>query len=272
MPISRSLKKTLLGRKSDINSTKGDQYVSPLPASGHSHEETAGSHQTRAPLFPLRTDLHYVQTQWTDNSAAADTIDSEDVRQSPNGPTRIIDNLNVQELDSEMSHTDESIYYMRSGRLRPLPPLSPIPPLMLPVLPVENNDTTPVKPAISSTQHPKHASLRNLSASHLRDRHYLETRLTTPQQALLATLQQAQVELRALELENDAVMDGLRMMRRRANMLQGELASRRIRNKQTKTSMDELRAEIDRQRTELEEERRKVEADLERFRRSRRRT
>ncbi|RMD40652.1 hypothetical protein DV735_g4464, partial [Chaetothyriales sp. CBS 134920] len=265
MPVLRSLQQKLRGRKADSHSSQAN-------------------HQ-------------YVRTQWTDSSLAADTIDSEDVRQSPNGPTRIVDNMNVQELDSEMSQTDESIYYMRSGRLRPLSPPPPTPSRLQPAPPVGDNTTphrkynnTPLHPkqynppftgdsdsdgegwrVSAARSHMRSASLRNLSPTHLRDRHYLQTRLTTPQQALVDTLQQAQVDLRALELENDTIMDGLRMVRRRANMLQGELALCRIRNEQTQASMDGLRDEINRQRAELDEERRKVEVDLERVRRERRR-
>ncbi|RMZ91225.1 hypothetical protein DV736_g1518, partial [Chaetothyriales sp. CBS 134916] len=298
MPIFKSLQQKLCGRTPDAHDAKAEQQVSASHASTDNIEVPAASHQTPPPPPPPQTHLHYIRTQWTENSTAADTIDSEDLRESPNGPAHIVDNLNVQELESEMSHTDESVYHMRSAQFPTLQPPPPSPALQLPHPLAKSNETTTTKPAMPPKSHPKRynppfsgdsddsddsewrvsaarlhkrsASLRNLGATHLRDRHYPQTRLTTPQQALLATLQQANVDLRALELENDAVMDGVRMVRRRANMLQGELTLRRIRNERTKTSMDELRAEISRQRTELNEERKQIEANLEHFRRSQR--
>ncbi|RMZ80498.1 hypothetical protein DV737_g2947, partial [Chaetothyriales sp. CBS 132003] len=247
MPVLKSLQQKVYGRKSDAAYAKTERQVY-----GDNSEAPAANHQTPPPLPPAQTHLHYVRTQWTDSSTAADTVDSEDLRVSPNGPTRIVDNLNVQELDSEMSHTDESPRPKRYN-----PPFSG-----------DSDDSDDEEWRVNAARsHKRSASLRNLSATRLRDRHYLQTRLTSPQQALLATLQQAQVDLRALELENDAVMDGLRMVRRRAKMLQGELTLRRIRNEQTKTSMDDLHAEINRQRAELDEEKKQIEADLERFHR-----
>ena len=208
------------------------------------------------------TAFTYIQTQWVDNSILADTVDSEDMRRSPNGPTRIHDNFNMREIDTDMSTTDESVYYMENGRVKPKDPQLAAAGAVSGGQPHNGKRYNPAFRREAQEDWRLRAarnlkgtgSLRSFSDDHLRDRHLFQSRTQAPQAALGAAWQQTQNEMRALHLENEAVTDAAAHAVRQADMMEGELIALDVKTQKMKARVEELRKRVEKRKAEVAKE------------------